>query len=37
PRSNAVWARVTYDIPLNEARMSQITTGSDNNVYALRR
>ena len=34
---NAWGARVTYDIPLNEARMSQITTGSDNNVYALRR
>lgn len=30
-------ARITYDIPLNEARMSQLTTGSDNNVYALRR
>ena len=34
---NAWGARVTYDIPLNEARMSQMTTGSDNNVYALRR
>lgn len=35
---NAYGARVTYDIPLNEARMSQMLgTGSDNNVYALRR
>ena len=34
---NAWGARITYDIPLNEARMSQLTTGSDNNVYALRR
>jgi NitT/TauT family transport system ATP-binding protein len=33
---NAYGARITYDIPLNEARMSQLT-GSDNNVYALRR
>ncbi|WP_159873068.1 MULTISPECIES: ABC transporter ATP-binding protein [unclassified Raoultella] len=35
---NAYGARVTYDIPLNEARMSQMLgTGTDNNVYALRR
>ena len=35
---NAYGARVTYDIPLNEARMSQMLgTSSDNNVYALRR
>ncbi|MFR6754743.1 ABC transporter ATP-binding protein [Klebsiella pasteurii] len=34
---NAWGARITYDIPLNETRMSQLTTGSDNNVYALRR
>ncbi|MEF3091131.1 ABC transporter ATP-binding protein [Raoultella scottii] len=35
---NAYGARITYDIPLNEARMSQMLgTGSDNNVYALRR
>lgn len=30
-------ARITYDIPLNEARMAQLAAGSDTNVYALRR
>ena len=34
---NAWGARITYDIPLNEARMAQLATGSDTNVYALRR
>ncbi|HEQ3487252.1 TPA: ABC transporter ATP-binding protein [Raoultella ornithinolytica] len=35
---NAYGARITYDIPLNETRMSQmLSTGTDNNVYALRR
>lgn len=35
---NAYGARITYDIPLNETRMSQMLgTGTDNNVYALRR
>ncbi|MGN2425430.1 ATP-binding cassette domain-containing protein [Raoultella sp. Lac2] len=36
---NAYGARITYDIPLNETRMSQMTgtDNTDNNVYALRR
>ncbi|HBZ3630668.1 TPA: ATP-binding cassette domain-containing protein, partial [Klebsiella quasipneumoniae] len=34
---NAWGARITYDIPLNEARMAQLAAGSDTNVYALRR
>ena len=34
---NAFGARITYDIPLNEARMAQLAAGSDTNVYALRR
>lgn len=35
---NAYGARITYDIPLNKTRMSQmLSTGTDNNVYALRR
>ena len=35
---NAYGARITYDIPLTETRMSQmLSTGTDNNVYALRR
>lgn len=38
PQAPEAWgARITYDIPLNETRMSQLTTDSDNNVYALRR
>lgn len=35
---NAWGARITYDIPLNETRLSQMQgTGTDNNVFPLRR
>jgi ABC-type nitrate/sulfonate/bicarbonate transport system, ATPase component len=35
---NAYGARVTYDIPLNESRLSQRqATGADHNVFPLRR
>ncbi|KGD79850.1 NitT/TauT family transport system ATP-binding protein [Pantoea sp. PNA 14-12] len=38
PQAPDAWgARITYDIPLNEARMAQIMADSKDNVYALRR
>lgn len=38
PQAPHAWgARITYDIPLNEARMAQLMTDSKDNVYALRR
>lgn len=33
---NAWGARITYDIPLNETRLSQLATGSRNNIYPLK-
>ncbi len=33
---NAYGARITYDIPLNEARLAEITGSAPDNVYALR-
>jgi len=33
---NAWGARITYDIPLNETRLSQLATGSKNNIYPLK-
>ncbi len=33
---NAYGARITYDIPLNEARLAEMTTPPLDNVYALR-
>lgn len=33
---NAYGARITYDIPLNEARLAEMTDSPPENVYALR-
>ena len=33
---NAYGARITYDIPLNEARLAEMTHSQPDNVYALR-
>jgi len=33
---NAYGARITYDIPLNEARLAEMTGTAPDNVYALR-
>lgn len=33
---NAYGARITYDIPLNEARLAEMTDSRPENVYALR-
>lgn len=33
---NAYGARITYDIPLNEARLAEMTGNAPDNVYALR-
>ena len=33
---NAYGARITYDIPLNEARLAEMTDPQPDNVYALR-
>lgn len=33
---NAYGARITYDIPLNEARLAEMTDAAPQNVYALR-
>ncbi|MGK9172635.1 ABC transporter ATP-binding protein [Yokenella regensburgei] len=33
---NAYGARITYDIPLNEARLAEMTGSTPQNVYALR-
>ena len=33
---NAWGARITYDIPLNETRLSQLATGSKNNIYPFK-
>lgn len=34
---NAYGARITYDIPLNETRLSAMSGAKPDNVYALRR
>lgn len=36
PQAPHAWgARITYDIPLNETRLSQLATGRKNNIYPL--
>jgi NitT/TauT family transport system ATP-binding protein len=33
---NAWGARITYDIPLNETRLSQLATRNKNNIYPFK-